>query len=76
VARSQQLAVHINDQLGGVPGVSTRAVKQAGFAVLKQLFIPAALVEVAFLTNKADVKWVKAKGNRLRDQSCHSRDLL
>ncbi len=64
VERSQLLAVHINDELAKVRGVRTRPVKQAGFAVLKQLFIPAALVEVAFLSNKDDVKWSRSKGNR------------
>jgi len=64
VARSQQLAVHINDKVADVRGVRTRPVKQAGFAVLKQLFIPATLVEVAFLSNREDVKWVRSSANR------------
>jgi N-acetylmuramoyl-L-alanine amidase len=64
VERSQQLSVHINDQVAKVRGVRTRPVKQAGFAVLKQLFIPATLVEVAFLSNREDAKWARSKGNR------------
>lgn len=64
VERSQQLSVRINDALDRVRGVRTRPVKQAGFAVLKQLFIPAALVEVAFLSNKDDVRFVKQRANR------------
>lgn len=64
VERSQQLSVRINDEIDGVKGVRTRPVKQAGFAVLKQLFIPAALVEVGFLSNKDDVRFVKVRANR------------
>jgi N-acetylmuramoyl-L-alanine amidase len=64
VDRSQQLAVDVNDEIGTLGLVPTRRVKQAGFAVLKQLFIPAMLMEVAFLSNRNDVKWVRAKGNR------------
>lgn len=64
VERSQQLAVRMNDEVARLRGVKTRPVKQAGFAVLKQLFIPAALVEVAFLSNKEDVRFVRSNENR------------
>lgn len=64
VERSQRLAVSMNDEVAKVRNVKTRPVKQAGFAVLKQLFIPAALVEVAFLSNKEDVRFAKSKENR------------
>ena len=64
VERSQQLAVHMNDEVARIRSVKTRTVKQAGFAVLKQLFIPAALVEVAFLSNKEDVRFAKSAENR------------
>jgi len=64
VERSQQLAVRMNDELSRLRGLKTRPVKQAGFAVLKQLFIPAALVEVAFLSNRDDVRYVRSKDNR------------
>jgi N-acetylmuramoyl-L-alanine amidase len=64
VERSQQLAVRMNDEVARLRDTRTRPVKQAGFAVLKQLFIPAALVEVAFLSNRDDVRFVKSKANR------------
>ena len=38
--------------------IRTRDVKQAGFAVLKSLFMPAVLVEIGFLTNKEDLRYV------------------
>ncbi|MCA9750785.1 MAG: N-acetylmuramoyl-L-alanine amidase [Gemmatimonadetes bacterium] len=66
VERSQQLAVHVTDSISRVDGIQTRKVKQAGFAVLKSMFIPAILVEVGFLTNDRDVRFVKSSKNRER----------
>ncbi len=66
VERSQQLALALTDRVGEVRGVRTRPVKQAGFAVLKSLFIPAVLVEIAFLSNPQDLRFVKSKRNRER----------
>jgi N-acetylmuramoyl-L-alanine amidase len=54
----------MNDALARVRRARTRPVKQAGFAVLKQLFIPAALVEVAFLSNREDVRFARSKESR------------
>jgi N-acetylmuramoyl-L-alanine amidase len=70
VERSQQLAVTLTDHVGRIQGLPTRNVKQAGFAVLKSLFIPAVLVEVGFLTNKDDLRF--AKSSRSRDQFVES----
>jgi len=64
VERSQQLAVDVDDAITKLGSMPTRRVKQAGFAVLKQLFIPAMLVEVAFLSNRTDVKWARSRANR------------
>lgn len=64
VERSQRLAVSMNDEVARLRSTHTRPVKQAGFAVLKQLFIPAALVEVAFLSNAEDVRFAKSERNR------------
>jgi N-acetylmuramoyl-L-alanine amidase len=66
VERSQRLATLITDNLTGLRGVSTRRVQQAGFAVLKSLFIPAVLVEAGFLTNDHDVGFFRAPANRAR----------
>lgn len=64
VERSQRLATLLTDKVEHVKGIETRRVKQAGFAVLKSLFIPAVLVEVGFLTNDHDVRFVRSKSNR------------
>ncbi len=66
VERSQRLATHLTDRVDRVRGVETRRVKQAGFAVLKSLFIPAVLVEVGFLSNAEDVRFVRSTENRRR----------
>ena len=64
VERSQQLAIEITDEVRRNTGMPTRNVKQAAFAVLKSLFIPAVLVEVGFLTNKSDLRYVRSDRNR------------
>ncbi|HET9886617.1 MAG TPA: N-acetylmuramoyl-L-alanine amidase, partial [bacterium] len=64
VERSQRLATLITDEVEDVRGIETRRVKQAGFAVLKSLFIPAVLVEIGFLTNADDVRFVRSKAQR------------
>jgi N-acetylmuramoyl-L-alanine amidase len=66
VERSQRLATAVTDHVDRVRGIETRKVKQAGFAVLKSLFIPAILVEVGFLTNRDDVRFVRSEANRTR----------
>ncbi|HMB69063.1 MAG TPA: N-acetylmuramoyl-L-alanine amidase [bacterium] len=66
VERSQRLATIVTDHVDRVRGIETRRVKQAGFAVLKSLFIPAILVEVGFLTNRDDVRFVRSDANRTR----------
>ena len=66
VARSQGLALSLTDHVSKVNGISIRPVRQAGFAVLKSLFMPAVLVEVAFLSNRDDLRFVKARRNRER----------
>lgn len=64
VDRSQRLATLITDHIEDVRGIETRRVKQAGFAVLKSLFIPAVLVEIGFLTNSDDVRFVRSSSQR------------
>ena len=66
VERSQILATTLTDHVSQLPGIRTRNVKQAGFVVLKSLFIPAVLVEVGFLTNNSDLRYVRSDTNRAR----------
>jgi N-acetylmuramoyl-L-alanine amidase len=51
LSESSQLAKSIQVELNGVTGVTGRGVKQAPFKVLVGATMPAALVEVAFITN-------------------------
>jgi N-acetylmuramoyl-L-alanine amidase len=64
VERSQRLATILTDRVERLRGIETRRVKQAGFAVLKSLFIPAVLVEIGFLTNGDDLRFVRSTENR------------
>jgi N-acetylmuramoyl-L-alanine amidase len=48
---SSKLASDIQQEMNGVTGVTGRGVKQAPFKVLVGATMPAALVEVAFITN-------------------------
>jgi N-acetylmuramoyl-L-alanine amidase len=66
VERSQRLATLVTDHCGRIRGIHTRKVKQAGFAVLKSLFIPAILVEAGFLTNTSDARFFRSRQNRAR----------
>jgi N-acetylmuramoyl-L-alanine amidase len=66
VERSQRLATLITDNVTGIRGMQTRRVQQAGFGVLKSLFIPAVLVEGGFLTNSQDEKFFRSATNRER----------
>ncbi|MFH1681369.1 MAG: N-acetylmuramoyl-L-alanine amidase, partial [Candidatus Eisenbacteria bacterium] len=52
--RSEALAEEVWDAFRNGREMELRNVKQAGFAVLKSLEIPAILVEVGFITNRSD----------------------
>lgn len=64
VERSQRLATILRDRIASLKGIEARRVKQANFAVLKSLFIPAVLVEIGFLTNESDLRFVQSRRNR------------
>jgi N-acetylmuramoyl-L-alanine amidase len=52
--------------------VDARGIKQAGFAVLKSVEFPSALVETAFINNPHEVKLLKdpAFQQRMAQQLC------
>lgn len=53
---SYQLGMKLQNNLVGDTGSNNRGVKQANFYVLRGAFMPAVLVEVGFLSNKAEEK--------------------
>jgi N-acetylmuramoyl-L-alanine amidase len=57
--RSEALAEEIWRAFQNGREMELRNVKQAGFAVLKSLEIPAVLVEVGFITNRSDAALIK-----------------
>lgn len=54
--QSQLLAVSLLDNLSEDRRVETRAVKQAGFAVLKSVEFPSVLVETGFINNPVELR--------------------
>jgi N-acetylmuramoyl-L-alanine amidase len=59
--RSSYLAEAMHDNLLRHRKLSSRGVKQAGFAVLKNAGIPSVLVELGFLSNPAEAKLLNSK---------------
>lgn len=59
IATSKSLAEHIQKELLALLKRPDRGVKQANFAVLRHSHIPAALVEVAFISNPQEEKLLK-----------------
>ncbi len=57
--RSQLLAETLLDHIAADRRVEARGIKQAGFAVLKSVEFPSALVETAFINNPREVKLLK-----------------
>jgi N-acetylmuramoyl-L-alanine amidase len=56
---SSDLAATIQRHLGKDLSIPGRGVNQAGFIVLNEAYMPAVLVEVAFISNKKDEKMLK-----------------
>jgi N-acetylmuramoyl-L-alanine amidase len=55
-AASRLLALHLQRELVTALGLRNRGVKESSFFVLKNVNIPAALVELAFISNPAEEK--------------------
>jgi N-acetylmuramoyl-L-alanine amidase len=62
--RSHQLATALHKQAKRHEGLRSRGIKRAGFAVCKTSTMPAALVEVGFLSNSADFELMRAPDGR------------
>ena len=61
--QSIQLAKIVQKQLTGIMNRTNRGVRQAGFIVLHQTYMPSILIETAFLTNNEERKFLtSAKG--------------
>jgi N-acetylmuramoyl-L-alanine amidase len=64
--QSQLLAESLLDNLSADRRVETRAVKQAGFAVLKSVEFPSVLVETGFINNPAELKMLSSSDAQRR----------
>ncbi|MFV1884392.1 MAG: N-acetylmuramoyl-L-alanine amidase family protein [Balneola sp.] len=58
IATSERIATMIDDQFKNRAGRKSRGVKQAGFVVLYQASMPAMLVEVGFLSNPSEQRFL------------------
>ena len=59
--QSIQLAKIVQSQLTGVMKRTNRGVRQAGFIVLHQTYMPSILIETAFLTNNEERKFLTSE---------------
>lgn len=59
VAASKEVAKHVCDNTCSIIGVKNRGIKSARFAVLRNTNIPAILVEVGFISNAKEEKYLK-----------------
>lgn len=57
---SSQLAEKVQDGLRKNLGIRSRGINQAGFHVLKGAFMPAILVETAFISNRTEERLLKS----------------
>ena len=59
IAASKEVAKQICDNTCKIMGLRNRGIKSARFAVLKKTNIPAILVEVGFISNKKEERYLK-----------------
>lgn len=64
LAQSIDLAQHVQKRFVATCGRSDRSVKQAGFLVLKQTNMPSILVELGYLSNPKEEKYLKKESSR------------
>lgn len=64
--QSIALAKMIQDNFSGKLKRNNRKVKQAGFIVLHQTFMPSVLVETGFLTNKTEGAYLNSKAGQAK----------
>jgi len=57
--KSSTLALCVNKEISGSRYIPPRGVKQANFVVLRSISMPSILVEVAYLSNARDVRYLK-----------------
>lgn len=70
LAESNKFAEHIQDHAKKQLSVPSRGVKQAGFYVLRGAYMPAVLVECAFVSNLGEEKLLKQKSFRKKLAYC------
>jgi N-acetylmuramoyl-L-alanine amidase len=63
-SQSIALASNIQDQLTRNIGLSNRGVKQAGFLVLRQTSMPSVLVEIGFISNASERKFLVSESGK------------
>ena len=73
---SQELSSYIHRELVKRLDIPDKGVRQAGFAVLRGAFMPAALVETAYISNPGDEKLLRSKKFRDKAAEAISRGIL
>lgn len=63
---SSEFAGLVQAELAGLEGLRSRGVKQALFVVLSGVQMPAALVEVGFITNPGDERALSSRAGKVR----------
>ena len=63
---SKELSTFIQLELAGISGLKGRGLRQANFAVLRGTYMPAALVETAYISNASDEKQLNSSRFRTR----------
>jgi N-acetylmuramoyl-L-alanine amidase len=61
---SQELSSIIQQEITKIKGINDRGLRQANFAVLRGAYMPAALVETAYISNPADEKLLNSTSFR------------
>jgi N-acetylmuramoyl-L-alanine amidase len=65
-AKSRRVAKQLKKQLSSLEGIRVNGVKKSDFYILSQNDIPAALLEVGYLSNKADYAYITDSANQRR----------